>query len=186
MEYAIASAALFNPSIVPHPNQDGVADGDLRFVMSQRATGEGHLSSIVFRTGAIHADQTVQFDPPRPLLQRLRPTPDRRYVKHLFRRKLEEMSLNREIVNLVLQRVADQFTLNQLEQAIDQALQQQPAAMQAEETKERMRWLANESYQLRLPDQADISQVVIFPHSDSERRASRTCGWCGSSMTTAA
>ncbi|MEP3834952.1 MAG: glycosidase, partial [Rhodopirellula bahusiensis] len=53
MEYAFASAALFNPSIVSHPDQTGIAEDSLRFVMSLRATGEGHISSIVFRTGVI-------------------------------------------------------------------------------------------------------------------------------------
>ena len=52
-EYALESAALFNPSIVPHPDQSGVPDGCLRFIMSLRATGEGHISSIEFRTGLI-------------------------------------------------------------------------------------------------------------------------------------
>ena len=49
-EYALESAALFNPSMVPHPDQDGVPEGALRFIMSLRATGEGHISSIEFRT----------------------------------------------------------------------------------------------------------------------------------------
>ena len=52
-EYALESAALFNPSIVPHPDQSGLPEGALRFVMSLRATGEGHISSIEFRSGVI-------------------------------------------------------------------------------------------------------------------------------------
>jgi len=63
MEYAVDSAALFNPSIVPHPQQDP-GDGSLRFVMSLRATGEGHVSSIVFRTGTINGDRGITFDAP--------------------------------------------------------------------------------------------------------------------------
>ncbi len=47
MEYSVASAALFNPSIVPHPNQSNVPTGSLRFIMSLRATAEGHLSSMI-------------------------------------------------------------------------------------------------------------------------------------------
>ncbi len=56
-EYSLESAALFNPSIVPHPDQSGLPPGALRFILSLRATGEGHISSITFRTGIIHADQ---------------------------------------------------------------------------------------------------------------------------------
>jgi predicted GH43/DUF377 family glycosyl hydrolase len=62
MEYSIESAALFNPSIVPHPDQSGLPAGALRFVMSLRATGEGHISSIVFRTGTITAETVISFD----------------------------------------------------------------------------------------------------------------------------
>ena len=55
-EYALESAALFNPSMVPHPDQDGTPEGALRFIMSLRATGEGHISSVEFRSGLIAAD----------------------------------------------------------------------------------------------------------------------------------
>lgn len=56
-EYALESAALFNPSIVAHPDQSGLGDGELRFILSLRATGEGHISSIEFRSGVIRAEQ---------------------------------------------------------------------------------------------------------------------------------
>jgi hypothetical protein len=62
-EYAIESAALFNPSIVPHPDQSHLNQGSLRFVMSLRATGEGHVSSIVFRSGVLDRNNTFLFDP---------------------------------------------------------------------------------------------------------------------------
>ena len=52
-EYSVEAAALFNPSIVIHPDQKGVGKGTQRFVMSFRATGEGHLSSIEFRSGIV-------------------------------------------------------------------------------------------------------------------------------------
>ena len=55
-EYTYAAAALMNPSIVPHPDQTGMSDGSVRFVMSLRAVGEGHISSIVFREGIAHTD----------------------------------------------------------------------------------------------------------------------------------
>ncbi|MDP2380453.1 MAG: glycosidase, partial [Pseudohongiella sp.] len=63
MEYSIESAALFNPSIVPHPDQSHLDKGSLRFIMSLRATGEGHVSSIVFRSGHLDQDNTILFDP---------------------------------------------------------------------------------------------------------------------------
>jgi len=63
-EYAFEAAALFNPSIVPAPDQAGVPSGGLRFVLSLRGVGEGHVSSITFRTGLCLADGSVQVDAP--------------------------------------------------------------------------------------------------------------------------
>lgn len=62
-EYTYAAAALMNPSIVPHPDQTGMLDGYIRFVMSLRAVGEGHISSIVFREGIAAPDGTFELWP---------------------------------------------------------------------------------------------------------------------------
>lgn len=63
-EYAFEGAALLNPSIVPHPDQSGVAEGDVRFVLSLRGVGEGHVSSVTFRTGTCRADGQIVVDTP--------------------------------------------------------------------------------------------------------------------------
>ncbi|MFM7362365.1 MAG: glycoside hydrolase family 130 protein [Cyanobium sp.] len=65
-EYALESAALFNPSLVPHPDQSGLESGSLRVVLSLRATGEGHISSIEFRSGVISAAGELRLDPVSP------------------------------------------------------------------------------------------------------------------------
>jgi len=62
-EYSFEASALFNPSIVAHPDQSGMPDGSLRFVLSLRAVGEGHISSLTFRSGSIGPDGTVEVDP---------------------------------------------------------------------------------------------------------------------------
>ncbi|MGA8897940.1 glycoside hydrolase family 130 protein [Bradyrhizobium sp.] len=62
-EYSFEASALFNPSIVPHPDQSGTPEGGLRFVLSLRAVGEGHVSSLTFRTGTIAADGSLAVDP---------------------------------------------------------------------------------------------------------------------------
>jgi predicted GH43/DUF377 family glycosyl hydrolase len=63
MEYSFESAALFNPSMVAHPDQSGAPEGGLRFILSLRAVGEGHVSSLTFRSGMITADGQVALDP---------------------------------------------------------------------------------------------------------------------------
>lgn len=62
-EYSFEAVALFNPSIVAHPNQTDAPAGGRRFILSLRATGEGHVSSLTFRSGAIAADGAVTVDP---------------------------------------------------------------------------------------------------------------------------
>ena len=88
MEYSIESAALFNPSIVLHPDQTHLSKGSLRFVMSLRATGEGHVSSIVFRSGILDRHNAVIFDPTSDYVE----TPDIHlnpvYDRYLFQLKL--------------------------------------------------------------------------------------------------
>ncbi|MGE4304982.1 MAG: glycoside hydrolase family 130 protein [Novosphingobium sp.] len=65
-EYTYEAAALFNPSIVPHPDQSGVPAGAIRFVLSLRGVGEGHISSVTFRTGVFGPSGSVAIDPPSP------------------------------------------------------------------------------------------------------------------------
>jgi predicted GH43/DUF377 family glycosyl hydrolase len=62
-EYSFEASALFNPSIVPHPDQSGIPAGSLRFILSLRAVGEGHVSSLTFRAGTIAADGSITVDP---------------------------------------------------------------------------------------------------------------------------
>ncbi len=62
-EYSFEASALFNPSIVPHPDQSGILAGSLRFILSLRAVGEGHVSSLTFRAGTIAADGSIAVDP---------------------------------------------------------------------------------------------------------------------------
>ena len=62
-EYSFEAAALFNPSIVAHPDQTGAPEGGVRFILSLRAVGEGHVSSLTFRSGSVAADGNVSIDP---------------------------------------------------------------------------------------------------------------------------
>ena len=84
LEYSLEAAALFNPSIVPHPDQSGLESGCLRFVLSLRATGEGHISSIVFRTGVISQKIGISLDEPSPFVAAADVHPNPSYDKHLF------------------------------------------------------------------------------------------------------
>src|SRR6266702_446664 len=101
-EYSLESAALFNPSIVPHPDQTGLPPGALRFILSLRATGEGHISSITFRAGIIHPDHRIEVFPTTGFLTEPRQIPNPLYEKALFERKLFELGLTNEITRRVM------------------------------------------------------------------------------------
>ncbi len=168
MEYSIESAALFNPSMVLHPDQSNLAEGEARFIMSLRATGEGHLSSIVFRTGRISATGDLHFDPPARFAARMRVKTDRQYEKKLFFHKLIEMAAYNEAARLVLAELPDFFTYAELERKIDEVRDRPGRPSPFSETAENMLWLAKSNYHLHLPPDTDPSEIVIFPTSENE------------------
>ena len=167
-EYSIESAALFNPSIVPHLNQQDLPAGAVRFIMSFRATGEGHVSSIVFRTGVIYSDHKIQIDPSSRLTSPVRVVPDKQYDKPLFRRKLRDIGVYDEVADLVLDRLAESFASTQLEHAITKTRAAATEKLQFEKAFQDIRWLAHSNYQLELSKETDVSEVVIFPQTSNE------------------
>jgi hypothetical protein len=101
-EYSLESAALFNPSIVAHPDQSGLVPGALRFILSLRATGEGHITSITFRTGTISAKQSIALTPPVPFATEAERVPNSAYDKGLFAHKLQEAGVQNDFCRRVL------------------------------------------------------------------------------------
>ena len=167
-EYSIESAALFNPSIVPHHDQQNLPSGAVRFIMSLRATGEGHVSSIVFRTGVIYSDHKIQIDPCSRLTGPGRIVPDKQYEKALFRRKLNDIGVYDGVADKVLGRLADSFTSSQLEHAVTETRAAASEKPQIEEALQDIRWLARSNYQLELSSDAEVSEAVIFPQTSNE------------------
>jgi hypothetical protein len=90
-EYSIQAAAFFNPSIVSHPNQSHLKEGCLRFIMSFRSTGEGHISSIEFRSGVLNENNDLTFDPVSRHVETPELIKNPTYNKHVFSLKLEDM-----------------------------------------------------------------------------------------------
>lgn len=170
MEYSIEAAALFNPSIVAHPLQNAAEPDNLRFIMSLRATGEGHVSSVVFRTGTIGSDSHVALDPPARFNALAGRAPDQHYLKPLFLRKLTEMSVNMSIATRLLEPLPKQFTLAELSSVIASFHDQPYKPANYAETVDALMWLAGSNYQILLPQDAGISDIVLFPGSENESR----------------
>ncbi len=168
MEYSIESAALFNPSICLHPNQNDSPEGAIRFIMSLRATGEGHVSSIVFRTGTITPDDNVTLDSLPSRLHRSQMAPDRRYQKPIFLRKLAEMGISGSLVERVMAQLGDRFSLPELRAVTQQVETLTDNLMRAELFLRTMIWLAESNYHIELSPDARLDELVIFPMSTED------------------
>jgi predicted GH43/DUF377 family glycosyl hydrolase len=170
MEFAIESAALFNPSMVPAVDQVNVPPGSVRFAMSLRATGEGHVSSIVFRRGLIDANGNVTIDPPGRYSRPLRAVAPARFEKAGFVRELQSLHAWIDHARATLDRLGEHFTRAELSRAIDETRRQSAVSGASERANDALLALSQANYRLSVPDGADITEVVIFPYSDNERR----------------
>ncbi len=166
-EYAIEAAALGNPSIVPAPDQSGLNPGEQRFVMSLRAIGEGHISSIEFRSGVVDAGGKIIIDKPsRYAMTGSHRSPT--YDKHVFSTKLEELEAFNDITRLCLDPLPSHFTFEQLEAAILDLDRQGVDRAIAFQTTKIIHWLASSNYESTFPPESEISERVIFPAGPTE------------------
>ncbi|MEX1117668.1 MAG: glycoside hydrolase family 130 protein [Terrimicrobiaceae bacterium] len=166
-EYALESAALFNPAIVPHPDQSGVEDGALRFVLSLRATGEGHISSIEFRSGMIHPDGSITTDKVTPFVSAPEVKENPTYRKTIFVHKLREMGFENKISERIMEPLGEEFTHEDLERAVNQS-RTKSRSREIERTMECVKWLASSNYEVHFPEAMALSERIIFPVSANE------------------
>ena len=168
-EYALESAALFNPSIVPHPDQSGLPSDSLRFIMSLRATGEGHISSIEFRTGVIDGRNEIAMDPVSPYVTAPDVLVNPSYNKHSFNVKLHEMGFDNHTTDTVLEPLGETFTLAEVEMSVKTIARRTRVIVREEQrTLECVRWLAESNYEIRFLPQFTMSERIIFPVSANE------------------
>ena len=166
-EYAIEGAALFNPSIVAHPDQTNLARGQLRYIMSARAVGEGHVSSVEFRTGVISPNKVLEVDPPGRVLTAgsIRPLPiSREFLSESLSRQGDAVS-----AESVLRLLPDEFTPQELEAVLKSSEADSPRRDAQDGLLERIRRTAESSFCLRFDPTTLLSERVIFPTSPAER-----------------
>jgi predicted GH43/DUF377 family glycosyl hydrolase len=166
-EYSIEAAALGNPSIVAAPDQSALNPGEVRFIMSLRAIGEGHISSIEFRSGVVTADAAVRLDPPCSFAVTGERTPHA-YEKSFFTTKLDDMAMLNDIEERVLARLEDRFTMAELEAAIAAIADDGIDPSISGETTRVLHWLASSNYRTSFPASTDISERVLFPSGPTE------------------
>jgi predicted GH43/DUF377 family glycosyl hydrolase len=171
-EYALEGAALFNPSVVAHPDQD-VPSGTLRLVMSARAVGEGHLSSIVFRTGLLssHGEHgpTVTMDAP----SRFAGTGTRRTTLVDRARLAHEATVagvDAESLGFVLEGMPPRFTTGDLDLALHRLSAQGLTRIHAQATADCLRALAEGWYEIEFDEPTHLSERVLMPQVPIESR----------------
>ncbi len=167
-EYALEAAALFNPSMVAHPDQAGCQPGEIRFIMSLRAVGEGHLSSIEFRTGTA-GDYGIRLDPPGRFMEtgHARPVP---LVRDLLRAKLADLAPEDENARFLWTLLPSRFTTAELDVALAELSGQQVTRGDSAALAERVRWIAASRYAVEFDEDTALSERVLWPTSPAERQ----------------
>jgi predicted GH43/DUF377 family glycosyl hydrolase len=165
-EYAVEGAALFNPSVVVHPDQEGCGPGELRFVMSLRAVGEGHVSSVEFRTGIVGEDDAIAIHPPERRLSTGRTTPNPMSTDFL-RASLGEHG-DAFAAESVLRLLPSWFTPQELEEVLASSERDSLHRDGNDGLLDRIRRTASSSYRLDFPREHALSERVIFPNSPAE------------------
>ncbi len=168
-EYALESAALFNPSMVPHPDQSDVPEGGLRFIMSLRATGEGHISSIEFRVGMVSPDGSIKLDPVSRYVTVPEVVLNPTYRKKQFDIKLHEMGFGNDCAASVMASLDDNFTRSELGARVASVRRETlPMTHDIQRTLDCIKWLADSNYELRFSPKLALSERILFPVSANE------------------
>ncbi len=167
-EFAIESTAFFNPSIIEAPDQSNLQEGQKRIIVSFRATGEKHISSIVFRQGIINKDNSLKFQQEGRLVDV--PETIKRYVykKSMFLKKLSEMHIQKDVVNTAMDKLGETFIYGELKHSIDETLKQVTITPSKKKVLDALMWLARSHYEVKFSLDTAISERVLFPVSYAE------------------
>jgi hypothetical protein len=166
-EFSIESAALTNPSMVPHPDQTNLESGAVRFMMSVRGIGEGHRSSIGFREGVVHEDGHIDITSPgehpvigthcEPLL-----------LQSNFEGLLEELEDLGENTQFIMSQLGESFTLTDLNTVLFRFLDDRNSFRNADTTARHFRMIAERNYSVSFSTKRDVSERILWPVSYAE------------------
>jgi hypothetical protein len=169
-EYSLESAALCNPSVVPHPDQTGLPAGSLRVVLSLRAVGEGHISSVAFRCGTIDAEHRIVIEDPPPFVVTPHPVASREFDKRVLAQKIMDMGFANEYTDRVFALLPPEFTYQELQEAVAELLGREPAlSLTHAATRKDLFWVASSNYDIRFDASVPLRGRALFPYSPSEK-----------------
>ena len=162
-EYSIQAAALFNPSIVPHPDQSGLQQGEQRFVMSLRATGEGHISSVIFQTGIVTINSDIILDASSGYFTSLKKNEEATYDKSFITKRSIFFP---DFRNQLLNSLPDSFTATEAIHAINEHKMATDPSMT--ESNQLLENILDTNYELESSPHLPVNEKVIFPNAKAE------------------
>jgi len=168
-EYSIESAAFFNPSIVEDPDQTELQEGNKRVIISFRAVGEGHISSITFRRALIDQNNTITVLPAGSYIDEAEIVRTAVYNKKLFFDKAAVTQINIDVLKELEEKLDNHFEYSNLRRIIIDSQNLQESAIKKLEY-DKVLWLADSYYEIVFSLDTDISDRVIFPISEYERK----------------
>lgn len=168
MEYSIESAAFFNPSIVEAPDQGGLEPGSKRIILSFRAIGEGHISSIVFRQGIIDSHCNFFFETENFFVRDAEIIRHHRYEKNKFIEGLRKRKIPETIIDASTATLTETFTYSQLEMAVDNFSKTIPADGEEHRHLLLVLWSADVYHEINFSYDTNIAERVIFPVTSAE------------------
>ncbi|WP_298369378.1 glycoside hydrolase family 130 protein [uncultured Lutibacter sp.] len=169
-EYSIESAAFFNPSMVEDPDQSMVQKGEKRVILSFRATGEGHISSIVFRSGILDENCNLKIKEPGKMLNEAKNIKRHAYNKdHFFSKLFELHKDDQDIASKLFSKLPDHFSYGELERVVKKTKKELNLCLSGEILCDEIMWLASSHYEIIFSLDTDISERVIFPVSENEK-----------------
>ncbi|EOR92857.1 putative glycoside hydrolase [Arcticibacter svalbardensis MN12-7] len=168
-EYSIESAAFFNPSIVEDPDQSDLEEGQKRLIISFRAVGEGHISSIVFRRAIINKDNSINVIPVGNYIDEAEVIRNARYNKKLFFEKAVTSIIDEGVLEVLKAKLDDQFEYAALRKIIMECQRVEEDDYKKLQY-EKVLWLSDSYYEMVFSLDTDITDRVIFPYSELERK----------------
>ncbi len=168
-EYSIESAAFFNPSIVEDPDQTELEEGQKRIIISFRAVGEGHISSIAFRRALLDKDHNITVIPVSDYVDEADIIHSTPYEKKIFFDNAFNGQIEERVLREVEEQLDEHFDYNILKKLILERKKAQSDTSSHQEY-EKVLWLADSYYEISFSLDTDISDRVIFPISEFERK----------------
>ncbi len=168
-EYSIESAAFFNPSIIEDPDQTELLEGEKRLIISFRAVGEGHISSIVFRRALIDKNNDIIVQPVGDYIDEADVIKSIQYTKNLFFEKAEDSHISQDIIEHLKEKLNHKFDYKTLKKCIEEAQKETNDEKEKSEY-EKFLWLADSYHEIIFSYDTDISDRVIFPISEYEKK----------------